>query len=394
MRGVPHLVCDRTMQIRAFGLALLMACGAALLPAADPYFLYTGTYTDKGSEGIYAWRVDGASGKSAPLGLVAASANPTFLALHPNQKVLYAVNETSDFEGQKSGSVSAYAVDRVSGKLKLLNRVSSHGAGPCHVAVDATGKLLAVANYGGGNFATYPLEADGSIGKAFHVISSQGSGPNTARQEGPHGHSVNFAPDNRHMLATDLGTDSVLVSAFDAAAGSLVPGVPPRVAVRPGSGPRHLVFSRDGKYCYVINELDSTIDAYQYDAETGNLTAMQHVSTLPAGFSGQSTAAEIALHPSGKFLYGSNRGHDSIAVFAIDEHNGQLSPVEIVATGGRTPRNFTLDQKGRWLFAANQDSDNITMFRINSKTGKLTPFHSSLTVKNPVCVLLMPAEAK
>ncbi len=380
------------MQFTAFVMLVLLA--TPLLKAADPYFLYVGTYTNKGSQGIYAWRMDGASGKTTSLGLMAAAPDPSFLALHPNQKILYAVNETSNFEGQKSGSVSAYAIDRVTGKLTLLNRVSSHGAGPCHVAADAAGKLLAVANYGGGNFATYPLEANGSIGKSFHVISSQGSGPVGARQEGPHGHSVNFAPDNRHMLATDLGTDSVLISAYDAAAGSLEPGVPPRVAARPGSGPRHLAFSRDGKYCYVINELDSTIDAYQYDAETGNLTAMQHVSTLPAGFSGVSTAAEIVLHPSGKFLYGSNRGHDSIAVFAIDEHTGQLSAVEITPTGGRTPRSFTVDNKGRFLIAANQDSDSITMFRIHAKTGRLTPMHTTLPVKSPVCVLLMPAEGK
>lgn len=381
------------MRFRVFGLSLLMFL-PALVRAADPYLLYVGTYTGKGSQGIYAWRMDGASGKATPLGLVAATESPSFLALHPNQKVLYAVNETSSFEGQKSGSVSAYAIDRVKGTLKLLNRVSSHGDGPCHVAVDATGKLLAVANYGGGNFATYPLEADGSIGKAFHVISSQGSGPNAARQEGPHGHSVNFAPDNRHMLATDLGTDSVLISTYDAAAGSLDPSVPPRVSTRPGSGPRHLVFSRDGKYCYVINELDSTIDAYQYDAETGNLTPLQHVSTLPPGFSGQNTAAEIVLHPSGRFVYGANRGDDSIAVFAIDEYTGQLSPLDITPTGGRTPRNFTIDQKGRYLIAANQDSDNITTFRINAKTGKLRPTRTTLEVKSPVCVLLVPSEPK
>lgn len=385
------------MQMHAYGpgflmTGLLMTLGATLMPAADPYYLYVGTYTNKGSQGIYAWRVDGQTGKTSPLGLVAAAADPSFLALHPNQKVLYAVNETADFEGQKSGSVSAYAIDRTSGKLKLLNRVSSHGAGPCHVAVDATGKLLAVANYNSGNFASFPLEADGSIGKAFHVISSEGTGPNAARQEGPHGHSVNFAPDNRHMLAADLGTDSVLNSSYDAAAGSLVPGVPARIAVRPGSGPRHLVLSRDGKYGYVINELDSTIDAYQYDAETGNLTGMQHVSTLPPGFSAANTTAEIALHPSGKFIYGSNRGNDSIAVFAVDEKNGQLSPVDVTPTGGRTPRSFTLDQKGRFLFAANQDSDNITMFRVNAKTGKLTPLHTVLAVKSPVCVLLLPAK--
>ena len=380
------------MRICTFVLGALMLVSVG--NAADPYFLYAATYTSKGSQGIYAWRVDGSSGKTAPVGLVAATQDPSFLAIHPNQKVLYAVNETSSFEGQKSGSVSAFTIDRVTGKLKLLNRVSSHGDGPCHVAVDATGKLLAVANYGAGNFATYPLEADGSIGKTFHVISSQGTGPNAERQEGPHGHSVNFAPDNRHMLATDLGTDSVLISAFDAAAGTLDPAVPPRVAVRPGSGPRHLVLSRDGKYCYVINEIDSTIDAYQYDTETGNLTPMQHVSTLPAGFSGENTTAEIALHPSGKFVYGSNRGHDSIAVFAVDEKTGQLSLVEITKTGGRTPRGFALDPKGRYLFAANQDSDNVTMFRVSPKTGKLTAMRTTLSVKTPVSLLFLPAEAK
>jgi 6-phosphogluconolactonase len=356
--------------------ATLAASIAPVMAASDSYLVFAGTYTNKGSQGIYAWKFNAAKGRAESVGLVGTTTSPSFLALHPNQTTLYAVNETGNFQGQKSGAVSAFQINPQTGKLKLINQVSSHGDGPCHVEADATGKTLAVANYGGGNFTWYPLRSDGGIGDSFTVISNQGGGPVQSRQEGPHGHSVNFAPDNRHMLAVDLGTDSILNSSYDATTGQLAAATPARISTKPGSGPRHLVFSADGKHCYVINEIDSTVVAYAYDADTGDLKELQRLSTLPAGFTGENSTAEIALHPSGRFLYGSNRGHDSMA--------------GTVPSGGKTPRGFAIEPKGRFLFAANQDSDNITVFRVSEKTGLLKPTGTVLSVSTPVNVLFLP----
>ena len=369
---------------------LLAACLAPLLPApaAQPqgqFIVYVGTYTQKESKGIYAWRFDAATGKLAPLGLVAETVNPTFLALRPDRRFLYAVSEIASFDGQKSGAVSAFAVDLETGKLKFLNKVASRGTGPCFVSVDHTGRNVLVANYGSGSIAVLPIKDDGSLAEASVSIQHSGSSVNPRRQQGPHAHSINLSPDNRFAIAADLGLDKVFVYRFDATKHSLVPNDPPFAAVKPGAGPRHFAFHPNKRYGYVINELSSTVTGFSWNAGSGVFKEMQTISTLPKDFSAESTCAEVQVHPSGNFLYGSNRGHDSIAVFSIDG-NGRLAPVEHVSTQGKVPRNFAIDPTGAWLFAANQNSGSVVIFRIDAKTGRLTPAGQTLEVASPVCV--------
>ncbi len=371
-------------------IPLLAAC---LLPpppalAAQPqsrFIVYVGAYTQKESKGIYAWRFDAASGELSPLGLAAETVNPSFVALRPDRRFLYAVSEIASFDGQKSGAVSAFAVDLETGKLKFINKVASRGAGPCFVSVDPTGRNVLVANYGSGSIAVLPIKDDGGLAEASVAIQHSGSSVNPRRQQGPHAHSINLSPDNRFAIAADLGLDKVFVYRFDSAKGSLAPNDPPFAAVKPGSGPRHFAFHPNKRYGYVINELSSTVTAFSWNAGAGVLKEVQTISTLPKDFSGESTCAEVQVHPSGKFLYGSNRGHDSIAVFSIDG-NGRLTPVEHVSTQGKVPRNFAIDPTGAWLFAANQNAGGVVVFRIDAKTGRLTPAGQKLEVASPVCV--------
>jgi len=371
-------------------LALLWLTSAAQAAesarAKGEFFVYMGTYTGPKSKGIYAYRFDAATGRLTSLGSVAETVNPSFLAVDPSRRFLYAVNEISNYEGRKSGAVSAFALDRKTGKLTFLNQVSSRGAGPCHVALDKTGKYVLVANYEGGSVAVFPVLSDGRLGEASAFVQHQGHGVNPARQEGPHAHSVALSPDNRFALAADLGLDELLVYRFDPTQGSLAANQPPFGKVAPGAGPRHFGFSPNGRFVYVISEMASTVTVFSYDPARGALGELQAVSTLPKDFRGESDSAEVQVHPSGKFLYGSNRGHDSIAVFAIDARKGTLAPAEHVLTRGKTPRSFGIDPTGSYLFAANQDSDNVVVFRIDSKTGHLTPTGQVLEVPSPVCV--------
>jgi 6-phosphogluconolactonase len=288
--------------------------------------------------------------------------------------------------GQKGGAVGAFSLDATTGMLTFLNRVSSGGAGPCHLVVDKTGKNVLVVNYGSGSTAVLPLEADGRLKEASSFVQHQGSSIDKKRQQGPHAHSVNLSADNRFAMVADLGLDQVLVYRFDAAKGSITPNEPPFAAVKPGSGPRHFAFHPGGKFAYVINEMASTVTAFTYDAARGVLKETQTITTLPADFSGVNHTAEVQVHPSGKFVYGSNRGHNSIAVFTVDVKKGTLTSVEQVSTQGKTPRNFGIDPTGRWLLAANQDTDNVVVFRIDAKTGRLTPTGQVLEVGAPVCV--------
>lgn len=370
-------------------LWILGAEGAKKAPASSDYFVYIGTYTGPSSQGIYAYRFHPADGKLTPIGLVGETPNPSFLAVHPKRQFLYAVNELDTYNGQKSGSVSAFRMDPQSGKLSLLNTVSSRGGEPCHLLVDKTGKNLLVANYGTGSVASLPLKEDGSLGEASAFIQHTGSSANPERQAGPHAHSVNLSADNRFVIVTDLGLDEALVYRFDAAKGSLTPNDPPYAKVDPGSGPRHFAFHPTGKYAYVNNEINSTVTAFRYDRSRGTLQQLQTVSSLPKDFSGRNSTAELAVDRQGKFLYGSNRGHNSIAVFAIDTHNGTLTPVEQTSTQGKTPRNFAIDPTGSYLFAANQGSGNIVLFRIDQKTGRLTPVGQTVEVGSPVCVVFV-----
>jgi 6-phosphogluconolactonase len=374
-------------------LAAFMALSGTVTNAAPPenseIAVYFGTYTGPKSKGIYLSRLDLTSGKlSAPI-VAGEIAQPSFLALHPNRRFLYAVNETG--EGRRStGQVTAFAVG-ADGKLTLLNQQPSRGSGPCHLVVDRAGKNVLLANYGGGSVAAFPIGADGRLGASTGFVQHTGSSVNPQRQKEPHAHSINLDAANHFAVAADLGLDKVLVYRFDVAKGTLTPNEPPSTSVKGGSGPRHFAFHPNGRNAYVINEMASTVTAFQYDAEKGVLKELQTVSTLPQGYKGESDTAEVQVHPSGKFLYGSNRGHDSIAVFAI-EANGTLRYVENTPTGGRTPRNFGLSPDGRYLLAANQDSDNVVVFRIDSKSGRLASTGNTLAIPSPVCVKFLPAK--
>ncbi|MGA2329542.1 MAG: lactonase family protein [Bryobacteraceae bacterium] len=356
------------------------------------FLVYVGTYTGAQSKGIYAWRFDAGSGAATPLGLAAEAANPAFLAVDPTNRYLYAASEIATYGGKREGAVSAFAIDAASGKLTLLNQVSSRGAGPAFVTVDRTGTNVLVANYTGGSVAVCPIHSDGRLGEATAFVQHTGSSINPQRQREPHAHSVNVSPDNRFAIVADAGLDKLMVYRLDAAKGALAPNDPPFAAVKPGSGPRHFTFHPSGKFAYVINELASTVTVFSYDAARGALSELQTVSTLPQGFTGSSTTAEVQVDAAGKFLYGSNRGHDSIAVFAIDPAKGTLTPVEYVPTQGKTPRNFRIDPTGSYLFAANRSSGSVVIFRRDAKTGRLTPTGKVLEVASPACVKFVPAK--
>ncbi len=357
---------------------------------AGPYWVFVGTYTGGKSRGIYRLGFDPSTGKATEPSLATESENPSFLAVHPSRRFLYAVNEVGRFEGKPGGGATAFALDAKEGALTRLNAESTMGAGPCHLSVDRTGKALLVANYGGGSVAALPIGEDGKLGKATSFIQHEGSSENKARQGEPHAHSINVDADNRFAVVADLGLDKLFVYRLDPARATLVPNDPPFASVEAGSGPRHFAFHPDGKRGYVINELKSTVTAFDYDPARGVLTDRETVSTLPKTFRGTSYTAEVQVHPSGKFLYGSNRGDDSIAVFAVDPGNGLLSMVEVESSGGKTPRNFGIDPTGRYLLAANQDSDSIVVFAIDPATGALTPTGQKLDVPKPVCVKFVP----
>jgi 6-phosphogluconolactonase len=369
-----------------------LVAGLAALPAAaakGEFFVYIGTYTRGSSQGIYGWRLDAASGKLTPIGLVAETVNPSFLAVHPNNRYVYAVSEMAG-GGQKGGAVSAFAIDRETGRLKFLNRVSSKGSGPCYVSVDHSGKAVLVANYGSGSVAALPIQADGALADAGSFVQHSGSSVDPRRQRGPHAHSIQPSPDNRFALAADLGLDQVLIYRLDAAAATLAPNDPPFAKVDPGAGPRHFAFHPNGRYVYVINEMASSLTAFAWDAPRGAMRPLQTVSTLPKDFQGDSTCAEVLVHPNGRFVYGSNRGHDSIAIFTVDRDKGSLTPAGHVSTQGAVPRNFGIDPTGSWLFAANQNSGTVVVFRIDPASGGLSPAGQTLEVSTPVCVRFVP----
>jgi 6-phosphogluconolactonase len=385
----------RRIWIAALGLLTLgslslaaAASGPGSEAASNGLLVYFGTYTGPQSKGIYVSRFDPATGRLTPAELAAETPNPSFLAAHPDGRFLYAVNEVGRFRGGSSGSASAFAIDRVTGHLTLLNQSATGGADPCHATVDRSGRSLLVANYSGGSVAALPIGPDGRLGEASAFVQHKGSSVNRERQAGPHAHSIELDSANRFALVDDLGLDKVLVYRFDPAGGTLTPHEPPSASVAPGAGPRHLAFHPDGRHVYVIDEMALTITAFRYDPERGALEQMQTLSTLPAGVAPRPeySTAEIRVHPNGRFLYGSNRGHDTIAVFAIDRGTGALTLVEHVPTGGKTPRNFTLDPTGAYLLAANQDSHNVVVFGIDADTGRLKATGQSLHVGSPVCV--------
>ena len=360
--------------------------------AADyRYLVYIGTYTDKGSKGIYAYRFDPASGELGDIGLAATTENPSFLAVAPDNGYLYALNEINKFNGGQAGAVTTFALDRTSGKLTQLQQVSSLGPGPAHLSLDRAGKFVLVANYDGGSIAVFPIEKGGTLGTRTAFVQHSGSSVNKDRQAGPHAHEIQATADNKFVLVADLGLDELFVYRFDAKTGGLSPANPPFVKVAPGSGPRHFALAPNGKFVYLVNEMSSTVIVYSFDALSGRLTALQTISTLPSDFKGENTTAEIVTDADGKFLYASNRGDDSIAIFAIDQKTGKLSPVDRVKTGGQEPRHFTFDPTGKWLFAENQNSNDIRLFQVDTKSGRLTPTSHTIQVNSPVCVVFVPS---
>jgi 6-phosphogluconolactonase len=361
--------------------------------------MYVGTYTKVGqpgrgrAEGIYVYELDPASGELTLRHTVPNVPNPSFLAVHPNGRHLYAVNEGLETDGHPGGAVSAFARDPASGNLTFLNREASRGSDPCYLTVDGDGRCVLVANYTSGSVAVLPIGADGRVGPATFVDQHSGLSVNPHRQEGPHAHAIPLDPSGSFALCPDLGMDQLFVYRLDAAAGTLQPNDPPGVRLTPGSGPRHLDFHPSKPWVYVINELGSTVTTFAWDGERGALRELQTVSTLPEGFTGDTTCADIHVAPSGRFVYGSNRGHDSIAAFAIDEASGTLTPIGHTPTGGRTPRNFAIDPSGTFLFAANQDTDTIVTFRLDAATGQLTPTGQVTNIPSPVCLKIVQAGA-
>ncbi len=379
-----------------FGVVSVLSVSSIVSLAADTptgkQRVYFGTYTGKLSKGIYRSELDLATGKLSPAVLAGEAKNPSFLAIAPNEKFLYAVGELNDVNGKKGGAVSAFAIDAASGDLKLLNQESSVGGGPCHIVVDRTGKNALVANYGGGSAAVLPIKADGSVGEASSFVQHPKPAANKGRQEAPHAHSVNVDASNKFAFVADLGLDQVLVYRLNSDKGTITPNDPPAANVDAGSGPRHFAFHPNGKFAYVINEILLTVTAFGYDAEKGVLKPQQTISTLPEGVTdrkGMSTA-EVVVHPSGKFLYGSNRGHHSIAIFAIDQATGKLTAVGHQGQGIKTPRNFNIDPTGNVLLVCNQDGDSVTVFRVNQSTGQLEPTGSTIEVGIPVCAKFLP----
>jgi 6-phosphogluconolactonase len=378
-RQIPHIAV--ILPFALFAFVLTPAAGSA----PGKYLLYIGTYTDHGSQGIYAAGFDASIGKVTSLGLAAEAAEPSFLTVEPRGKFLYAINETSNYNGQPTGAVSAFAINPDTGKLSFMNQVSSRDEGPAHIILDRTGKFALISNYTLGSVAVCPVLKDGRLGDPSWFVQHQGSSVDVERQKGPHAHAIAISPDNRFAIVADLGLDQLLIYPFDAVQGTL--GSKPKIVkTAPGSGPRHLVFGSDGRFLYVITEMKSTVIAYSYDATTGDLHEFETISTLPADFHGRNSAAEIEIHPNGRFLFASNRGDDSIAVFAIDSHLGSLKRLEIDPAGGKTPRNFAVDPSGSWLLVANQDSNAIVVFHIDPKTGHLVPTGETLEMPSPVCL--------
>jgi 6-phosphogluconolactonase len=354
----------------------------ASAPANQDRLLWVGTYTSGKSEGIYIYGMS-ATGELHQLGS-AKSNNPSFLAVNPG-RFLYAANEVSELDGKHTGGVSAFAIGFNPTRLTLINQQPTEGADPCHLSFDRNRKHLLVANYTSGNVSVLPIRRDGSLGPAIDVEQHDGSGPRE-QQKGPHAHCIKLDRANRFAFAADLGNDKVMIYRFDSLSGKLDPATQASATLHPGAGPRHLTFHPNGKFLYVINELDSSLTTFRYEAARGTLTAFESVSTLPRDFTGQSFCADVHVSKSGRFLYGSNRGHNSIVVFAIDPGSGRLKLVEHVSTEGKWPRNFVIDPSGEFLLVANQHTDNVVVFRVDAQTGRLTLTGQSAEIPTPVCL--------
>jgi 6-phosphogluconolactonase len=374
----------------------LLSAEANTMTPAGSYLVYVGTYTATGSKGIYNYRFDSKTGKLTPIGVAAQIANPSFLVTDPQHHFLYAVTEMGQEPGadsyKKNGSISSYSIDRKTGALTFLNKVDAGGGGSCHLVVDKTGKTLFVANYGSGNVASFAIKPDGSIGERTGFDQHSGSSVDPARQKGPHAHAVVLSPDNRFLFVPDLGTDQVKIYRVDAAKGTFTANDPGYATVKPGLGPRHFTFGRGAKFAYALCEMGSSVVVFSYNPVKGSLTPVQTISNLPDGFTGIDNSAEIEMDKSGRFLYASNRGNDSITVFAVDPVKGTLTKVQVVPTQGNIPRNFALDPTGKYLIAANQKSNSLVVFSVDQQDGKLKAAGQMLDIPSPVDVLFVPAE--
>ncbi len=368
-------------------IAFEFASATPKAPAGSHHLAFVGTYTGKtGSKGIYAFDFDSSIGTLSPKGLAAETPSPSWVAIHPSGKFAYAANETG-----KDSTVTAFSLDSKTAKLTQLNQMSALGQDPCYLSFDKTGKYLFAANYSSGNVVVFPILPDGKLGEHTANVKDAGTlGPNKERQEAPHAHWIQVAPNNRFVFVSDLGLDAILVYRFDSAKGTLTPNDPPAGKLAPGSGPRHVAFSPSGKFVYVVSELSNTVTAFSFDSAKGTLHEFQIISTLPKDFSGRNDDAEITVHPNGKWLFASNRGHDTIAVYAVNPSDGSLTSAGEFATGGKEPRHFTIDPTGKFLLAENQNSNSIAVFRIDAATGALTKASQAEDIPSPVCLTFMP----
>jgi 6-phosphogluconolactonase len=376
------------------GLALLGAATAnpgSARTRQNDMLVYVGTYTSGKSDGIYLYRLKLTSGELEPVATTKGVVNPSFVALSPSRRYLYAVNEIEDFKGSKNGAISSFAVDQRTGALRFLNQQSSLGGSPCYLEVDASGRFVLVANYTGGNVSVLPVQRDGSLDPATDVKQFQGSSVNLKRQEASHAHCIMLDAANRFAYSCDLGADKIMIFRFDAQRGALSPAPQPWVKTKPGAGPRHLAFHPAEKYVFVLNELNATVTVFARNGINGGLEEVQSLPTLPSGFTAPNTTAEVRVSPDGRFLYCSNRGHDSIAIFSIDTSTGNLTSIGHESTRGKGPRDFGIVPGGDFLLAANQKSDSIVVFKRDQKTGQLSATGKVVDVPSPVCLKFAPA---
>jgi len=372
-------------------LTLCGVLGGQALAAGD--IAYVGTYTGEKSKGIYAIRLDPASGRFESLGLQAEVDSPSFVATDPHHHFLYALTERTSSKNP-TGFLSSYVIDPVTGALRLLNKVPANGTTTAHLAVDGTGRWLLVANYGSGSVGVFALGADGRIGAMRDFKQHEGASIDPRRQGGPHPHEVVMSPDNRFLFVPDLGLDKIFSYRLNSTNGKLTPGNPAFTQIPPGFGPRHMIFGRDGKFAYVLGEMGSKLIALAYDKVRGALTPVQTIATIPDGFKGENNSAELALDASGRFLYASNRGHDSVSLFEISPRTGKLSLLQVEPSRGKTPRNIALDPDGTHFLAANQDSGQIVIFKRDASSGRITPDGQVLDIPSPVCILFVPLNGR
>lgn len=384
---------SRRTFVKAAALSSLAAktwfAEARIAKMPDSHLLFVGTQTGPSSKGIYAFQWDSAKGELKELGLAVESDNPTFIALAPDGKRLYAANEIDSYEGAKSGAVSGFTIDRAAAKLTLINTVSATGAGTCHVSLDRTGRALLCANYSGGSAASFHIDEAGKLSQAVSEFHYEGHGPVADRQAAPHAHRATVTPDNRYVLINDLGLDCIHIYHFDAATAKLTPSDPPQWTAKPGSGPRALRFHPNGKWAYCANELTSTVDVLAWDGKSGTLTSLQHEDLLPKNFRGNHAASEIVIDSSGRYAYAAVRFWDHIVAFSIDPATGRLTPIGATSCGGEVPRHITLDPTEQWLLVANQSSDNIAVIKRDAETGKLAETGSSLPLVKPQCLVFV-----